>query len=55
MNDIVPGERAGSTAPAPEPTEAPKPTNPEPTAAPANPEKGSESGPEPGRSEHPKQ
>ena len=40
--------------PAP-PAEAPKPANPEPTPAPADPEKGRESGPQPGKSEHPKQ
>jgi hypothetical protein len=41
--------------PPPQPADAPKPANPEPTAAPMDPEKGSVKVPEPGKSEHPKQ
>lgn len=44
------------SAPVPPPTEAPKPANPEPLQAPIDPEKGHvKSGPQPGKSEHPKQ
>ncbi len=43
-------------APPPAPADAPKPANPEPTAAPIDPEKGRVKTPaEPGKSEHPKQ
>ncbi len=43
-------------APVPPPTEAPKPANPEPLQPGIDPEKGRvDSGPEPGKSEHPKQ
>jgi heme-binding NEAT domain protein len=40
--------------PAP-PSDAPKPANPEPTAAPVSPEKHGVHDPEQGKSEHPKQ
>jgi hypothetical protein len=44
------------SAPAPHPpADAPKPANPEPTAAPIDPEKGRVETPEPGKSEHPKE
>ncbi|HEX2544212.1 MAG TPA: hypothetical protein VHL79_05010 [Ramlibacter sp.] len=39
----------------PAPSEAPKPINPEPTAAPKNPEHDVVHDPEQGKSEHPKQ
>lgn len=41
--------------PPPAPADGPKPANPEPTAAPASPEKGRVNDPEQGKSEHPKQ
>ena len=41
--------------PAPGPADAPKPANPEPTAAPVDPEKGRTNDPGQGKSEHPKQ
>ena len=41
--------------PVPTPADAPKPANPEPTAAPIDPEKGSVHEPDQGHSEHPKQ
>ncbi|MGE4239348.1 hypothetical protein [Ramlibacter sp.] len=41
--------------PPPSPTEAPKPTNPEPTTAPMDPEKGRVKTPDENKSEHPKQ
>ena len=41
--------------PTPPPAEAPKPANPEPTAAPVDPEKSRTQNPEQGKSEHPKQ
>lgn len=37
------------------PTDAPKPANPEPTAPPLDPEKGTVHDPDQGKSEHPKQ
>jgi hypothetical protein len=46
---------SNATAPAPPPTESPKPTNPEPLEDPVDPEKGRVQGPTPGKSEHPKQ
>ena len=46
---------SSAPTPAPGPADAPKPANPEPTAAPVDPEKGVKSGPEQGHSEHPKQ
>lgn len=45
----------GTPAPGPEPTEAPKPANPEPTTAPVDPEKGRVHDPKQGEPEHPKQ
>jgi hypothetical protein len=46
----------GISAPVPPPTDAPKPANPEPLQAPIDPEKGhDQTGPAPGKSEHPKQ
>jgi hypothetical protein len=47
----------GTLAPLGQPlrTEAPKPANPEPTPAPADPEKHHTPDPEQGKSEHPKQ
>jgi hypothetical protein len=47
--------QAPTPAPAPAPVDAPKPANPEPTAAPLDPEKGHVQSPEQGKSEHPKQ
>ena len=41
--------------PVPAPADAPKPANPEPTAAPTDPEKGTVHDPDQGKSEHPKQ
>jgi hypothetical protein len=41
--------------PASPPSEPPKPANPEPTAAPIDPEKGRVHDPEQGKPEHPKQ
>ena len=46
---------ANAPAPTPAPHDAPKPANPEPTAAPVDPERDVKSGPEQGHSEHPKQ
>jgi hypothetical protein len=47
---------SNAPAPPPEQPDAPKPGNPEPTAAPIDPEKGRVQAPaEPGKSEHPKQ
>jgi hypothetical protein len=45
----------GAPLPVPEPTEPPKPANPEPTSAPVDPEKGRVHDPDQGKSEHPKQ
>ena len=46
---------ASEPAPPPPPPAEPKPANPEPTAAPIDPEKGRVKVPEPGKSEHPTQ
>jgi hypothetical protein len=43
---------SSTSAPTPEPTEAPKPANPEPLQEPIDPEKGRVETPQPGKSEH---
>ncbi|MEJ8836743.1 hypothetical protein [Ramlibacter sp. AN1133] len=53
---MTPGAPAQAPAPSPVPAPPePKPANPEPTAAPIDPEKGRVKTPEQGKSEHPKQ
>ncbi|HYF20856.1 MAG TPA: hypothetical protein VEA40_23515 [Ramlibacter sp.] len=44
-----------TTAPGPEPTEAPKPANPEPVHQPQDPEKDHQPEPSEDKSEHPRQ
>ncbi len=46
---------ASTPSPGPAPTDATKPANPEPTAAPIDPEKHTVNDPEQGKPEHPRQ